>query len=176
MLKRRRAASTVLSVSILSELCRAMASLDEKVKLRFLRWQDLYNKEKPFEIVTESIHGSENRRTNLIFSTHGEQIIEDIRGRENTRFELDSHGFAYRSIPCSFDGYGNKQRILEEYLPWAESIIKQEVGDMSRVFVFDWRVSQERQEIISGSIFGLGDFAHVDQSCGDLILHPIELI
>ena len=121
-----------------------MASLDEKVKLRFLQWQDLYNKEKPFEIVTESIQGSENRRTNLIFSTHGEQVIEDIRGREDTRFELDSHGFAYKSIPCSFDGYGNKQRILEEYLPWAESIIKQEVGDMSRVVVFDWRVSEER--------------------------------
>ncbi len=120
-----------------------MASLDEKVELRFLQWQDRYKSEKPFEIVTETIQGSENRRTNLVFGTNGEQNIKDIRGSEKTRFALDSHGFAYRSEPCWFDGYDNKQRILEEYLPWAESIIKQEVGDVFRVFIFDWRVSED---------------------------------
>ena len=120
-----------------------MASLDEKVELRFLQWQGLYKEEKPFEIVTETIQGSENRRTNLLFGTNGEQTIEDIRGREEERFTLDRHGFTYRPTPCSFDGYDNKQRILEEYLPWAESIIKQEVEDVDRVFIFDWRVSED---------------------------------
>ena len=119
-----------------------MASFDEKVKLRFLQWQELYKEEKPFEIVTDSIQGSENRRTNLVFGTKGYQTIRDIRGREDTRFALDSHGFAYRSKPCPFDGYDDKQRILEEYLPWAETIIKQEVGEIARVFVFDWRVGK----------------------------------
>ena len=70
-----------------------MASLDEKVKLRFLQWQGLYEKEKPFEIVTEAIQGSENRRTNLLFGTNGEQPITDVRGREDIRFTLDSHWF-----------------------------------------------------------------------------------
>lgn len=119
-----------------------MASFDEKVKLRFLQWQELYKEEKPFEIVTDAIQGSENRRTNLVFGTKGYQTIRDIRGREDTRFALDSHGFAYRSKPCPFDGYDDKQRILEEYLPWAETIIKQEVGEIARVFVFDWRVGE----------------------------------
>lgn len=135
------------SSQIQSQVCRdvAMASLDEKVKLRFLQWQGLYKEEKPFEIVTETIQGSENRRTNLLFGTNGEQTITDIRGREGTQFALDSHGFAYRPKPCPFDGYDNKQRILEEYLPWAESIIKQEIEDSGRVFIFDWRVSESWQ-------------------------------
>ena len=119
-----------------------MAGLDEKVKLRFLQWQDLYKAEKPFEIVTDAIQGSENRRTNLVFGTNGQQTISDIRGREGTRFALDSHGFTYKSKPCPFDGYDDKQRIIEEYLPWAESILKQEVGDNGRIFIFDWRVSE----------------------------------
>lgn len=119
-----------------------MASFDEKVKLRFLQWQDLYKEEKPFEIVTDALQGSGNRRTNLVFGTNGQQTIRDIRGREGTRFALDSHGFAYKSKPCPFDGFDDKQRILEAYLPWAESIIKQETGDISRVFIFDWRVSE----------------------------------
>lgn len=125
-----------------------MASLDEKVQLTFLQWQVLYEKEKPFEIVTETIQGSENRRTNLSFGTNGDQIIKDVRGREEIRFALDSHGFAYRSKPCPFDGYDNKQRILEEYLPWAKSIIKQEVGDIGGVFIFDWRVSEDGGPLI----------------------------
>lgn len=118
-----------------------MASLDEKVELRFLQWQALYEREKPFEIVTDAVQGSESRRTNLVFGTNGRQTISDIRGREDTRFALDSHGFAYKSKPCPFDGYDNKQSIIDEYLPWAESVIQQEVGDMGRVFIFDWRVS-----------------------------------
>ena len=50
-----------------------MASFDEKVELRFLQWQDLYKEEKPFEIVTETIQGSENRRTNLVFGTKAQK-------------------------------------------------------------------------------------------------------
>ena len=62
-----------------------MASLDEKVKLRFLQWQDLYNKEKPFEIVTETFQGSGNRRTNLTFGTHGEQGVTEAEKKTNLR-------------------------------------------------------------------------------------------
>ena len=122
-----------------------MAGLDEKVELRFLQWQDLYEAEKPFEIVTDAIQGSGSRRTNLVFGTNGQQTIRDIRGCQATRFALDSHGFSYKSEPCPFDGYDDKQRIIREYLPWAESIIKQEVGDNGRIFIFDWRVSEGRR-------------------------------
>ena len=126
-----------------------MASLDELVELRFLQWQELYKEEKPFEIVTDAIQGSENRRTNLVFGTNGQQTVRDVRGREKDRFALDNHGFAYESKPCPFDGYDDKQRIIEEYLPWAESIIKHEVGDSGCIFIFDWRVSES-----------LGNFLH----------------
>lgn len=149
-----------------------MASLDEKVKLRFLQWQDLYEEEKPFEVVTETIRGSGNRRTNLVFGTNGEQNIEDIRGREEDHFALDSHGFVYRTKPCPFNAFDNKQRILEEYLPWAESIVKQEVGDIGRVLIFDWRVGENQ----GPSTWPYPNvewpvFANVRQSYGDLTSH-----
>lgn len=127
-----------------------MASLDEQVRLRFLQWQDLYMEEKPFEIVTEAIQGSENRRTNLVFGTNGQQTVRDVRGRERSRFELDSHGFAYEFKPCPFDGYDDKQRIIKEYLPWAESIIKHKVGDSGCIFIFDWRVSENLRTFYTG--------------------------
>ncbi|KAF6220111.1 hypothetical protein HO133_003242 [Letharia lupina] len=152
-----------------------MASLDEKVKLRFLQWQGLYKEEKPFEIVTETIQGSESRRTNLLFGTNGEQTITDIRGREGTQFALDSHGFAYRPKPCPFDGYDNKQRILEEYLPWAESIIKQEIGDIGRVFIFDWRLRRSdftprRVDLTElHQYLPVASTCHVDQSPWEMV-------
>ena len=154
-----------------------MASLDEKVGLRFLQWQGLYKEEKPFEIVTETIQGTENRRTNLLFGTNGEQTITDIRGSEEDRFALDSHGFTYRFKSCPFDDYESKQRILEEYLPWAESVIKQEVGDSGRVFIFDWRVSENYgPPTWQGPDIQRPFVADGDQSYGDLISHPIGSI
>lgn len=129
-----------------------MASLDEQVKLRFLQWQDLYKEEKPFEIVTDAIQGSENRRTNLVFGTNGQQTVRDVRGRERSRFALDSHGFAYGFKPCPFDGYDDKQRIVEDYLPWAESVIQHEVGDSGCIFIFDWRVSGNLRTFLPGTI------------------------
>lgn len=154
-----------------------MASLDEKVGLRFLQWQGLYEEEKPFEIVTETIQGTENRRTNLLFGTNGEQTITDIRGSEEDRFALDSHGFTYRFKSCPFDDYESKQMILEEYLPWAESVIKQEVGDSGRVFIFDWRVSENYgPPTWQGPDIQRPFVADGDQSYGDLISHPIGSI
>lgn len=116
-----------------------MAVKDEKAKLSFLQWQELYEREKPYEIVTESRQGPDGRRTNLVFGTNEEQTIRDVRGI-GVQFSLDRHGFTYRSTPSGFDAFESKKRILQEYLPWAASIIKQEAGDAERVFVFDWRV------------------------------------
>ena len=83
--------------------------------------------------------GPDGRRTNLVFGTYEEQTIRDVRGTGDQSFS-DRHCFTYRSMSPAFSELESKKRILQEYLPWATSIIKQEAEDAERVFVFDWRV------------------------------------
>lgn len=116
-----------------------MAVKDEKAKLNFLQWQELYEREKPYEIVTKSEQGPDGRRTNLGFGTNEKQTIPDVRGIED-QFSLDRQGFTYKSMNSGFSEFESKKRILQEYLPWAASILKREAGDAERVFVFDRRV------------------------------------
>lgn len=82
----------------------------------------------------------------------GEQEIRDVRGIEN-QFSPDQHGFAYVQEPFDFDGFEHHERILDEYLPWAESVIRKKIGNLDRLFIFGWRVSltQRRRRLEDGS-------------------------
>ena len=113
---------------------------DEKAKLNFLQWQELYERQKPYEIITKSTQGPDGRWTNLVFGTNEEQTIRDGRGVED-HFSLDRHDFTYRSMNPAFSGFESKKRMLQEHLPWVASTIKQEAGDAECAFVFDWRVT-----------------------------------
>ncbi|KAI9795222.1 MAG: hypothetical protein M1833_007304 [Piccolia ochrophora] len=79
-----------------------MSVLYETTQLNFLQWQDIYNTEKPFELMTDiPADAPDQRRTNLVFHSVGEQKIRDVRGVED-RYSLDAHGFAYRTAPFPF--------------------------------------------------------------------------
>ena len=49
-----------------------MAVKDEKANMNFLQWQELYEREKSYEIVTKCKPGPDGRRTDLVSGTNEE--------------------------------------------------------------------------------------------------------
>lgn len=115
-----------------------MAPQNIQASVQFLKWQNLYNSEKPFNIFLDiPAEAKEQRRTNLIF----EDItipIEDIRGEEHN-FTLDNQGFMITRLP-KFTGTLDTETIQNQHLPAVEKLLKEKVEGAHRVFIFDWRV------------------------------------
>jgi hypothetical protein len=114
---------------------------NETTKPYFLDWQDVYEKEKPYQVIMtdEEQISDEFKDTNLVFSNdYQEQLISDIRGREND-FCLDQNGFAIVKQQTAVT-FKDEKEIDDVYIPEIEKLMQQEVGGADRVFIFDWRV------------------------------------
>lgn len=115
-----------------------MALQHVRASVQFLKWQDLYNKEKPFNIFLDiPLEAKEQRKTNLVFEDI-EIPIEDIRGNEHN-FTLDNHGFMTTRLP-RFIGSLDTETVQNKHLPAVERLLKEKVEGADRVFIFDWRV------------------------------------
>lgn len=112
---------------------------DAEGKISFIKWQELYEHEKPFQIFLDPPKDAEDQRTtNLVFEEK-RILFHDVRGKEDT-FNLDDHAFAFRKHNLTFDDFENIEAVEKEYLPEVEAIIRAEVGKADKIFIFDWRV------------------------------------
>lgn len=129
-----------------------------QASIRYLKWQDLYSHEKPFQIFLNIPPDAiDQRESNLVF----EQVdrgIEDIRGRESN-FSLDGNGF--RFVEYHYDDgvesggggggdevgreevdFKNKEEVEERYLPRIERLIKENVEGADEVlFIYNFFLS-----------------------------------
>ena len=107
--------------------------------IRYLKDLELYKHEKPFQILTDIPESARDQRfTNLEYE-EVEETFSDIRGNEDT-FTLNDHGFTYRHHNFNFDQYENREAVEADYLPKIEELIKEQVEDVDKIFIFDWRV------------------------------------
>lgn len=108
--------------------------------LQYIKWQSLYEDEKPYEILRpKSEYSSANiPRSNLVFDTK-HVVINNIRG-EGRDFTLDDHGFQYLQHETKVTALKDKQCIVSQYIPEMEEMIRRVVPDADRVFCFNWRV------------------------------------
>ncbi|TRX98935.1 hypothetical protein FHL15_000277 [Xylaria flabelliformis] len=147
---------------------------NEHTSLRFLQWQDIYRTEYPFVCVAPSPSGE--RHTNIVVQTHPDIEIEDVRGRES-EFTLDANGFRYfhTSDLGQFLDFDSKEAIEKDFLPAIEKLVKQEVNNVGRTFIFDWRL---RRADFAAQIVNTKDrhqylppssTVHVDQTPGELL-------
>ncbi|CAG8983148.1 hypothetical protein HYALB_00004591 [Hymenoscyphus albidus] len=121
-----------------------MAAQNVQASVQFLKWQDLYNTEKPFNIFLDMpAEVREQRKTNIVFEDI-EVSIEDIRGKEHF-FTLDNQGFMVSNLP-PFTGTLDKATIQGVHLPAVENLLKEKVEGADRVFIFDWRVRRGDDE------------------------------
>ena len=128
--------------------------LEEKAILRYLKWQELYETEKPYQLfsaVTKQelpVRGA----TNLEWTEGDVEIIHDVRGIVS-HFTLDKNGFAFRNAPTNFRDFGSTEQIERIYLPEVEDILRLEVEGVDQIHFFDWRIRKN---------VGLGDKTEID--------------
>ncbi len=106
-----------------------------------MKWDSLYEKEKPFQIFTNLLPDSQDRRKSNLAWDEREVLVEDLRGQERD-FQMDASGFATCQLP-GFADLSDPEAIREEYLPAVEDMLRRELDDVGTVVVFDWRVSDQ---------------------------------
>jgi hypothetical protein len=110
----------------------------ETSSLQFIKWTDLYETEKPYQIFIDL--PPTTPRTNVDFEVK-DVLFRDIRGSE-TEFDIDEHGFMMCTTKNfeDLDGNPSTDRIEKVYLPEVEELLKREVKGVDRLKIFDWRV------------------------------------
>ena len=106
----------------------------------YLQWDDTFNSEKPYQIVSENIPELDRlARSNIVMMEGPEELIEDIRGRETT-FGLDTNGFMVLKHIFPAIDYQRHQDVEEIYKPEVEKLLKRNVEGVDKVVFFNWRV------------------------------------
>lgn len=116
-----------------------MSSQNEFASIDFLKWQDIFEQEKPFMLFLDIPKDSPDQRvTNVDFVDH-EVAIQDVRGQESS-LDLDTNGFkvAYIDRTSISD---DPDRVETHYLPVLEKMLQAEIRGADRIIFFDWRVS-----------------------------------
>ena len=114
----------------------------ESAYMQYLKWDTLFEKEKPFHIFREIPPNAKDQRVTNITFEHKDVEFHNIRGHEEA-FELDTHGFMIRHQQIQASHFVNKQTIETSYLPEVEKLLKQELDRVDHVYFFDWRVLWE---------------------------------
>lgn len=108
--------------------------------VKFLKWQDLYRHEKPFELFVDLPKESQDqRRTNIVLEEK-DVLFQDVRGKHHD-FDLDHHAFMFTLHRSSLTDYAIREEVEKIYLPEVENLIKSTVEGADKVTIFDWRVS-----------------------------------
>jgi hypothetical protein len=116
------------------------APRDELVSLTYLQWQELYEREKPFQIFSQLPPDAEDQRpTNLVFWNAPAEIIKDMRGME-ANFKLDQNGFITRQQEMPKTDLMTEQAVRNEYIPSIEELLRREVDGVDYIYCFDWGV------------------------------------
>lgn len=110
-----------------------------KASIKYIKWQQLYEREKPFQIFIDIPKDAVDQRYNNLVFEDKEETFFNVRGREH-EFGLNNHGFTYRRHHFEFDDFENRTSVESRYLPLVEQFMRSELEDVGKVFFFDWRV------------------------------------
>jgi len=112
--------------------------MDAIARLRYIKPNVLYEKEKPYYIFSEVPSGY--RRGNLEFEDGPEQLITDIRGRE-ADFTLDEHGFIYQTCVAPSINWKDENEISSKYILDVKELLSTLLGKgIERYELCGWRV------------------------------------
>lgn len=112
---------------------------DVTATLKFLKWQSLYDIEKPFQMfINIPPEASDQRTTNLVY----EDVALPVKDVRNLKLQptLDQNGFMYCQHHTEFKDFNSREAVDKAYLPEIEQLLRKEVEGVDCVFFFDWRV------------------------------------
>lgn len=110
-----------------------------RAELKFLKWQPLYELEKPFQIFINIPDDAKDKRTTNLNFENVQVELTDARIL-SPQLSLDERGFVYRKHEIAPLDYTNRKEVECAYLPEIESLLKTELDGVDQVFFFDWRV------------------------------------
>ena len=116
---------------------------DEEARFHYIQWQDLYEHEKPFEILADIPKDSPDKRaTNVVLREEAPELVHDVR-EDEASYELDKHGFAFREMLSEFSEFDKRLLVEGDFLPnHVKPWLLDNVDGADRVEFFDWHVSQ----------------------------------
>ncbi|RKK75530.1 hypothetical protein BFJ69_g7595 [Fusarium oxysporum] len=142
---------------------------DEIVRLNYFQDSEIFEHEKPYEILSQAPPGIE--RSNFQLRPGQPETIHDLRGLR-TIFNLDRNGFQVVSNTLKTSCF-DEATIKKDYLPSIEALLKSVEPDID-VHFFDWTLrSSGLPDPKPGTIVNLNDpmlclkpvqDVHVDQS------------
>ena len=113
----------------------------ERRKLMYLQWDELFRKEKPYQIVSENIPEVQHlAKQNIRMAEGPEELITDIRGNESA-FSLDENGFQIYEHNFPTIDYQKLEDVEQIYKPELERLLRRNVLGVDKVEFFNWRVS-----------------------------------
>jgi len=143
--------------------------------LKFLQWQELYKREKPFLCFVDIPQDADDKRDNNLVFEDRETRITDIRPSKE-QFTLDGNGFMMRPHSSTLPRF-DTEGINTIYLAEVEDLLQQSIDGVDEVFIFDWRLRRNEPETW-GEVIDLNDnatwlrplsHAHNDQSASAVV-------
>ncbi|KAL4936542.1 hypothetical protein BDV06DRAFT_204810 [Aspergillus oleicola] len=147
----------------------------ERGIFRYLKWQELYKTEKPFQILIDLPDNTEGQRqTNLEFYDGSEVDITDVRGMPRS-LDIDIHGFTYAHHDSCLrnEDFFDKEKVESIYLPECEELLRATLAGVDKVHVFNWLVRDTGSSPAEGrrvdmndplALLGAARVAHIDQT------------
>ncbi|KAK4455291.1 hypothetical protein QBC34DRAFT_389712 [Podospora aff. communis PSN243] len=154
---------------------------------QYLQWQELYETEKPFQILLDIPEDSpEQRRHNLVFEDGPVETVHDVRGRES-EYSLDKNGFTYikRASNMAPDDFTNRDKVTNVFLPELEAMLKETLDDVDQVFIYDYRRRQTGDHPLHGKTVDFNDKltplgpatqVHLDQSPKSVVQRVLQFL
>ncbi|MCJ1384888.1 hypothetical protein MMC17_008006 [Xylographa soralifera] len=123
----------------------AFTTQDLKANLRYFKWNEKFETEKPYEIVStysNDLGAFPPTNVNREDWDVRERLIKDVRGTESY-YQLDTHGFTYRSTDSTFSAFYDKEKVGNEYLPRVVyPFLKANVDNADEIYISSWRASE----------------------------------
>ncbi|KAK4224665.1 hypothetical protein QBC38DRAFT_484888 [Podospora fimiseda] len=151
---------------------------------QFIKWQETYKTQKPYEILLPLPAGSEDKvpRSNLVFESHRVPVYDVCN--DVGSFTLDTHGFEFVKHTASVKNFKEPENIsgkngyVKEMEEWIKSHLK--LRSDAKVLCFDFRIRESiNPDEFSKRTVNLEDgfdpllpatHPHVDQSMKGAIL------
>lgn len=154
---------------------------------QYLEWQDLYNTEKPYQILLDiPDYAPEQRRHNLVFHDGPEETVHDVRGRES-ELKLDVNGFTYikHASAMTSNDFADVAKVQANFLPELERMLQETLDGVDQVCIYDYRRRWTGEHPLHGkpvdfndklSPLGSATHVHLDQSPKTVVQRVLQFL
>lgn len=114
----------------------------EYTRFRYIRWLDIFNSEKPFQVLIDlPADTKDRRRSNIEFRDGTRERVRNARSNLST-FDINKHGFKFvkHNTTLQQADFLSKEIIERVYLPECKELLQASLEGVDRVHIFNWLV------------------------------------